>query len=1002
MSNDAFVGSPVDDYELIDFGGGRKLERFGAYIVDRPAPQATGQRALADWTADWFYDGHRIGEGEWMAKHKDLPLEWQVTIESQSLNCRLGAGGQTGIYPEHITSWRWIRKRLDGCYYIDDLRILNLFAGTGGATQAAVQAGASVTHVDAQKSQLDLARKNVGEKGARFICEDVMTFIERALRREDRYHMIILDPPSFGRGPKSRVWDINVDLQPLVRHLPRLVNEECRGIWFSLHKASLSADSLAQLVRDALPGYTVESLGLGVSTKDGRTLKAGVAAVWYDDTDLMLDADGRHLPFSAKQIEEKLDACLTAVLSSRRSASGPAASLTGLSYARQQFVLRWADIISRTNAELAFQFCACASQALTLMETSNVEAWIIRAMDTYDTTGLHPAIGVLQKVENFADETRKIAHGMSFDEKAGVLEIFVHGLNGRKLKLAINEQCYTDTETLFLPEMMTRLPESGDNFLLYKAMVVHLWAQCWFGTYRANISEHLQSYANQEKALGLLHTLERLRLDACIERALPGMHRQIRLLCGMLGEKPVPPGWETYAKQLAKSKVTVDDSLEILTNLYTENEVPAPLSYQGVLNPQAAEQIKQLRIEREQHMLQELLTNLADDASVRRDNDELDSPKGASSFTAKKTPDEDLPDGFKFELQLDGNPLKVPIDIENIMQSIQQDLGEIPESYLVAAGDGGYRMSSEHEDEDESSNVWKGTYHEKGAFHYNEWDFKRSHYRKNWCVLRETDVHPQSSVFVNKTLMKYSGLVKSIRSTFEALRGENKLLKKQQHGDDVDIDALVEAYADTLQGMEMTDRLFTKMHKHERNIAVMFMVDMSGSTKGWINDAERESLVLLCEALETLGDRYAIYGFSGMTRKRCELFRIKRFDEDYDDDVKSRIAGVKPQDYTRMGVIIRHLTSLLERVEARTKLLITLSDGKPDDYDGYRGEYGIEDTRMALIEAKRKCIHPFCITIDREAIDYLPHMYGAVNYTVIDDVRRLPLKVSDIYRRLTT
>jgi nitric oxide reductase NorD protein len=104
-----------------------------------------------------------------------------------------------------------------------------------------------------------------------------------------------------------------------------------------------------------------------------------------------------------------------------------------------------------------------------------------------------------------------------------------------------------------------------------------------------------------------------------------------------------------------------------------------------------------------------------------------------------------------------------------------------------------------------------------------------------------------------------------------------------------------------------------------------------------------------------------------------------------------------------MGVAIRHLSALLNAVDARTKLLITLSDGKPDDYsDNYRGEYGIEDTRQALIEAHRGGIHPFCITIDREAREYLPRMYGAVNYTVIEDVARLPLKVADVYRRLTT
>ncbi|MDH3670435.1 MAG: VWA domain-containing protein [Gammaproteobacteria bacterium] len=303
--------------------------------------------------------------------------------------------------------------------------------------------------------------------------------------------------------------------------------------------------------------------------------------------------------------------------------------------------------------------------------------------------------------------------------------------------------------------------------------------------------------------------------------------------------------------------------------------------------------------------------------------------------------------------------------------------------------------------EKDPADVWKGSYHEEGAFSYNEWDYRRQHYRKNWCVLRELDVHPLDEPFVDLVLDKYGGLLSHLRKTFEALRGEDTRLKKQKNGDNIDVDAVVEGYADLCHGIEMPERLFIKKHKLDRNIAVMFMVDMSGSTKGWVNNAERESLVLLCEALEILGDRYAIYGFSGMTRKRCELFRVKSFEETYSETVKKRITGMRPQDYTRMGVIIRHLTKLLNAVEARTKVLITLSDGKPDDYDGYRGDYGIEDTRRALIEAKQAGIHPFCITIDDAASDYLPHMYGAVNYTLVNDVRKLPLRVADIYRNLT-
>ena len=165
---------------------------------------------------------------------------------------------------------------------------------------------------------------------------------------------------------------------------------------------------------------------------------------------------------------------------------------------------------------------------------------------------------------------------------------------------------------------------------------------------------------------------------------------------------------------------------------------------------------------------------------------------------------------------------------------------------------------------------------------------------------------------------------------------------------------------------------------------------------------ERTSLLILSEALEVLKDRFAIYGFSGRTRKRCELFRIKGFDEAYGDAVKGRIAGLRALDYTRLGPPIRHLTRILSQVEHRTRLLITLSDGKPDDYDGYKGEYGIEDTRQALSEAKRSGIHPFCITIDKAEHHYLSHMYGAVNYVFIDNIEKLPMKIPQIYRKLTT
>ena len=231
--------------------------------------------------------------------------------------------------------------------------------------------------------------------------------------------------------------------------------------------------------------------------------------------------------------------------------------------------------------------------------------------------------------------------------------------------------------------------------------------------------------------------------------------------------------------------------------------------------------------------------------------------------------------------------------------------------------------------------------------------------------------------------------------------GENRLQRRQLDGDGIDLDAVIDSFADLVSGNETSEYLYTRYRNKERNIAVMFMIDMSGSTSGKVNTVEKESLILLCESLEILGDTYAIYGFSGKTREKCEVYRIKDFEEKYDKSVKNRICNIEAMDYTRMGASIRHLTMLLSKVEAKTKLLITLSDGKPDDVDGYRGQYGIEDTKKALIEARFLGIHTYCITIDEEAMDYLPYMYGKNNFAVINDVGKLPLKVSDIYRKIT-
>jgi nitric oxide reductase NorD protein len=697
-------------------------------------------------------------------------------------------------------------------------------------------------------------------------------------------------------------------------------------------------------------------------------------------------------PFTIAEIQERLDDKFIEV--------PPIAVeyLATLDIQTQDQLLTQISKAAATSSGLAYQFGQRLPRAHELMELDTIELWLNQAIDAFDSIGLHAAVKKLNELEQIAHLATEKITGIAFDDVSNVLEHFVTGLNGRRLKLDTHNEWHTDTETLFVPSMLNRFSDKKDNFNYYKCIVVHLWAQNWFGSWRITDMDFIEQHADQEIALQWFHILESIRLEACIQRELPGLHRDMLRLCELTGETPASHIDIADKETLTRQYATVNQSIELLAKV-VHQPVPEAVHKIGVLKPETVTQVRLARLLKEKDIFRKAIAHLIEEKTGKKPADFSEAEKRA--IDAQPLPNPDMPEGFTFQLQLDGQPIQPPEDIQSLMDSIIQDMGLIPEEYLVAAGDGGYKYEKD-EDKADTKNVWEGTYHEEGASLHKEWDFKRQRYKKNWAAVREIDLHPTHDNFVAETLTKYAGMVKSLRRTFEILRGEDRVLKKQPYGDNIDIDALVETWADTQSGMEMSDRIFTKLHKDERNIAVIFMVDMSGSTKGWINKAEREALVLLCEALETLGDRYAIYGFSSITRKRCEVFRIKHFDDLYDDTTKQRIANITPKEYTRLGAFIRHFTELFADVEARTKLLITLSDGKPEDYDGYRGEYGIEDTRMALMEARREGVHPFCITIDREARDYLQHMYGAANYVVIDEIDKLPLKVADIYRHITS
>ncbi|MFQ5586151.1 MAG: nitric oxide reductase activation protein NorD [Thermodesulfobacteriota bacterium] len=291
------------------------------------------------------------------------------------------------------------------------------------------------------------------------------------------------------------------------------------------------------------------------------------------------------------------------------------------------------------------------------------------------------------------------------------------------------------------------------------------------------------------------------------------------------------------------------------------------------------------------------------------------------------------------------------------------------------------------------------------VFTYPEWDYRKKRYEEDYSRLTETTFDHLKGDFVNAVLSKKRGLIRDIRRKFEAMTPALKIVGQQLEGDAIDLDAAVEAMVELKGGRQPDERIYKSYRRSERDISVLFLVDLSMSTDAWVKDRrvidhEKEALIVLCEAMESLRDRYAIYGFSGKTRKRCSFFQIKGFDEPSDTRVKERIGGLIPYHYTRMGPAVRHATSLLKRETARARLLFLISDGKPNDMDRYEGRYGIEDTRMAIKEAERTGIVPFCLTVDSHAHEYLPRLFGRGNYSVVAGADRLAQTLPDLYAKM--
>ncbi len=276
-----------DQYQLLDFGAGRKLERFGRWLLDRPAPAAEPFAKLAPnaWSAvDARFERAGDQTGRWLPADR-LPPHWNVRHDPWVLQLQPTPFGHVGLFPEQAANWDWI----DHCVRSvgGPLQVLNLFAYTGGSTLAAAAAGAEVTHVDAARNVVQWARQNAQASGLeqapiRWIAEDALKFVHRELRRGRQYQAVILDPPSYGHGPKGQVWKLDQQLEELLIACGELTRRQRAFILLTCHTEGYDPARLRQCLRSCLsgpPGH-IESFDLELTDSQGRRLPSGVVARW--------------------------------------------------------------------------------------------------------------------------------------------------------------------------------------------------------------------------------------------------------------------------------------------------------------------------------------------------------------------------------------------------------------------------------------------------------------------------------------------------------------------------------------------------------------------------------------------------------------------------------------------------------------------------------------------------------------------------------------------------
>jgi nitric oxide reductase NorD protein len=286
---------------------------------------------------------------------------------------------------------------------------------------------------------------------------------------------------------------------------------------------------------------------------------------------------------------------------------------------------------------------------------------------------------------------------------------------------------------------------------------------------------------------------------------------------------------------------------------------------------------------------------------------------------------------------------------------------------------------------------------------YPEWDYRRGVYMRDHCRVFAGPAPLEGEDFQQSEQVK--NLIRRVRRQFEVMRPKREMLRAQFDGTDLDLDAVVRSRTDLIASGECSDRIHLMSRPQAHDLAVTLLVDVSLSTDSWFNDrrvldVEKEALMVLAEGLSACGDKHSILTFTSRRRDWVRVEAVKAFDEPMSRAVRRRIASLKPGYYTSIGAAIRHAAAKLSEQPNRKHLMLVLTDGKPNDVDHYEGRFALEDTRRSVIEARRKGVQVFGVTVDQDAKSYVPAIFGQHGFAVVPDIRKLPSALPAIYRGL--